>query len=65
MILQVTLFGRCIITNRAEELARVDVELDVLFEIAAVSSFVVAVRADQRLRPVVHLPRMTSHLMLV
>lgn len=65
MILQVTFFRRCIITNRAEKLARVDVELNVLFEIAAVGSFVVTVWADQRLWPIVHLPRMTSHFVLV
>lgn len=65
MILQVAFFRRRIITNGAEELAWVDVELNVLFEIAAVGGFVVAVRADQRLRPVVHLPRVTSHFVLV
>lgn len=65
MILQVAFFRRCIVTDRAEKLAWVDVELHVLFEVAAVSGFVVTVRADQRLRPVVHLPRVTSHFVLV
>lgn len=65
VILQVAFFRRCVITNRTEKLAWIDVELNVLFEIAAVSCFVVTVWASQRLRPVVNLPCVTSYFMLV
>lgn len=65
VILQVAFFRRRVVTDGAEKLARVDVELNMLFEIAAVGCFVVTVRASQRLRPVVNLPRMSSHFVLV
>lgn len=65
VILQVTLLRCRVVTNRTKELARIDVELNVLFEIAAIGCFVVTVRASQRLRPIVNLPCMTSYFMLV
>ena len=65
MVLQVAFLGGCVLANGAEELARVDVQLHMLFEVAAVGRLVLAVRAAQRLRPVMHLTRVTSHLVLI
>lgn len=65
MILQVALLGSGIFAEGAEELAGVEVEFYVLFEVAAICRLVVTVGARQRFRPVVDLPSMAGHLMLI
>lgn len=65
MVLQVALLGSCIVTHRAVELPWVNVQLHMFLEIAPVGCFVVAVWAVQGLGPIVNLPRMASHFVLI
>lgn len=65
MVLQVALLGCRVLAKRAVELPRVEVELHVLLVVAAVGRLVLAVGAPKRLGPVVHLPGMPGHLVLV
>jgi len=45
VILQVALLGCSVFANRAKKLARVDMELNVLFKVAAIGCLVLAVGA--------------------
>lgn len=65
MVLQVALLGGGVLADGAQELPRVHVQLHVLLEVAAVGRLVLTVRAAQRLGPVVHLTRVTRHLVLI
>lgn len=65
MVLQVAFLGRGVLTDGAEKLPWVDVQLHVLFEVAAVGRFVLAVRTVERLGAVMHLPGVTRHLVLI
>lgn len=65
MILQVAFLGGSIFAEWAEELSRVEVEFNVLLEVAAVCGLVVAVGAGKRFGAIVDLPSVTSHLVLV
>lgn len=65
MILQVTLLGSRVVTDGAIELAWINVELDVLFEVTSICCFVVTVWAVKRFRAVVNLSRMTGYFVLV
>lgn len=65
MVLQVALLGGSILADGAEELPRVQVQFNVLLVVAAVCGLIVAVRAGQRFGPVVDLPGVPGHLMLV
>lgn len=65
MVLQVTLLGGRVVTHGAVELPRVDVQLDVLLEVAPIGCFVVTVRAIKRFRPVVNLSCVSGHFVLI
>lgn len=65
MVLQVAFLGGSVLAERAEELARIEVEFDVLLEVAAVSGLVLAVWAGKRFGAIVDLPGVAGHLMLV
>lgn len=65
MILQITLLGSGILADGAKKLTWVEVELYMLFEVAAIGSLVLAVGAAQWFGSVVHLPGMTRHLVLI
>lgn len=65
MILQVALLGCSIFANRAKKLARVDMELNMLFKVAAIGCLVLAVRAAEGLGSIVYLSGMAGHLVLV
>lgn len=65
MVLQIALLGGSVLAEGAEELARVQVQLNVLLVVAAVCGFIVAVRTGQRFGPVVDLASVASDLVLV
>lgn len=65
MVLQVAFLGCSIFTDGAKKLPWVDVQLHMLFKVAAVGCFVLAVRTIERLGSIMHLPGMTGHLMLI
>lgn len=65
VILQVAFLGRSVLADRAHKLPRADMKLYMLLEVASIRCLVVAVWADQGLGPVVHLPRVPRHLVLV
>lgn len=65
VVLQVAFLGRSILTDRAKKLPWIDVQLHVLFEVAPVGCFVLAVRTAEWLGAVMYLPGVTCHLMLI
>lgn len=65
MVLQVAFLGCSVVTDGAKKLPWIDVQLHMLFEIAAVGRFVLAVRTAERLGSVMHLPGVTRHLVLI
>lgn len=65
MVLQVALLGSGVLAERTEELPWVQVQLNMLLEVAPVGRLVLAVRAGQRLGPVVDLTGMPGNLMLI
>lgn len=65
MVLQVAFLGGSVFAEWTEELSRVEVEFDVLLEIAAVCGLIIAVGTGKRFGAVVDLPSVTSHLVLV
>lgn len=65
MVLQVAFLGGSVFAEWAQELSRVEVELDMLLEVAAVCSLIIAIGTRKRFGAIVDLPSVTSHLMLV
>lgn len=65
MVLQVAFLGGGVLAERAEELTWIEVEFNVLLEVAPVCSLVLAVWAGERFGAVVDLPGVAGHLMLV
>lgn len=65
MVLQVAFLGGSVLAERTEELARVEVEFNMLFKVAAVCGLVVAVGAGKRFGAIVDLPGVAGHLMLI
>lgn len=65
MVLQVTFLGCSILADGAKKLPWIDVQLHVLFEIASVGCFVLAVRTVEWLGSVMHLSGVTRHLVLI
>lgn len=65
MILQVAFLGGSVLAERADKLARIEVEFNMLLEVAAVGSLVLAVWAGKRFGAIVDLPGVAGHLMLV
>lgn len=65
VVLQVAFLGCSILTDGAKKLPWIDVQLHMLFEVAAVGCFVLAVRTVEWLGAVMHLPGMPCHLVLI
>lgn len=65
MVLQVAFLGGGVLAERAEKLPRIEMQLDMLLEVAAVCGLVLAVRAGKRFGAVVDLPGVAGHLVLV
>lgn len=62
---QVALLGGGVLAERTEELPRVQVELHVLLEVAAVRGLVLTERTGKRSGPIVNLAGVARHLVLI